>query len=240
MPHKTFFNWSSGKDSALALHYLMQNKTFHVDKLVTTVNGYHNRVSMHGLSTHMLEQQLTALNMPLDLITLPEKPSMEVYEAAIEDYVSKAKRENYTHCAFGDIFLEDLKVYREKQMEALGLKTVFPLWKQDTHFLLEDFLTKGFKAVIICIDATLLDQSFLGRVIDKDFIHDLPPTVDPCGEHGEFHTFCFDGPIFQFPITYKIGDHVFKEYQNPNRDKQHDNEQTKGFWFCDLLPSNAL
>jgi uncharacterized protein (TIGR00290 family) len=139
--------------------------------------------------------------------------------------------QGFTHAAFGDIFLEDLKIYREQQLASFNLQAVFPIWKRDTKQLIQDFISLGFKAILICVNASKLNQSFVGRIIDKDFINDLPEDVDPCGENGEFHTFCFDGPIFRKPITFEIGETVYREYDAPSGQ----NENSKlGFWFCDL------
>ncbi|KIO76972.1 ATP-binding domain-containing protein [Pedobacter lusitanus] len=237
---KTYFNWSTGKDSALALHYLLQDKNYSIEHLLTSVNRQHNRVSMHGLRRELFEQQIEALNLPYSTIELPEQPSMQEYETLMEKEVSSLQQEGFTHAAFGDIFLEDLRKYREQQLAALHIKSVFPLWKKDTRQLLTEFIDLGFKSVLVCIKADLLDPSFAGRVIDADFIKDLPPNVDVCGENGEFHTFCFDGPIFKNPIPFEIGEKVYREYQAPKTDADSCSSQqvkgNSGFWFCDLLP----
>lgn len=228
-PAKTYFNWSSGKDSALAFHLLKNDANFHVDKLVTTVNAHHDRVTMHGLRRELLLAQTDALGLPLDVIELPHQPSMEDYQKVMGDKAEQLKKEGYSDCAFGDIFLEDLRKYREEQLAPFGIKCHFPIWKKDTSELLHEFIELGFRAVIICLKSDLLDASFLGREIDKSFIEDLPPNVDPCGENGEFHTFCFDGPIFRQPIDFSIGEKVFREYKSPEGKKEG-----MGFWFCDL------
>lgn len=225
--HKTYFNWSSGKDSALALYYLLQDENYSVAYLLTSVNAHHKRVSMHGLRTELLQRQLNAIGIPNGTVELPEKTTNEVYEQLMRQKVMQLKVDGFEYAAFGDIFLEDMKKYREQQLHVLNIKTIFPLWQKNTKQLIHEFIDLGFKTVIICVNASLLDKSFAGRVIDKDFINDLPEGVDPCGENGEFHTFCFDGPIFQSPITYSVGDTVYKEYVN--------GDIKSGFWFCDLL-----
>lgn len=225
--HKTYFNWSSGKDSALALHYLLQDKNYSVDFLLTTVNAHYHRVSMHGLRVELLQQQLHAIGISSGTVELPEHPSNTTYEMLMGEKVKQLKEGGFEYAAFGDIFLEDLKKYREQQLAPLDIKTIFPLWKKDTRRLIHEFIDLGFKAVVVCVNANLLDKSFAGRIIDKDFINDLPANVDPCGENGEFHTFCFDAPFFRYPVDYSIGETVLKEYKNGT--------EKFGFWFCDLL-----
>lgn len=230
--NKTYFNWSTGKDSALALYYLLQDINHTTSHLLIAVNKHHNRVSMHGLSRELMIQQVHAIGIPYSTIELPEQPDMEAYETAMNNAVLPLKEAGYTHAAFGDIFLEDLRTYREKQLSGLHLKAVFPLWKRDTKQLIQTFIALGFKAIVICIDASKLDQSFLGRLIDENFVNDLPEIVDPCGENGEFHTFCFDGPIFKHSIPFEIGSSVYKEYEAPTG---QDKNLKSGFWFCDLI-----
>ncbi|MGI9530515.1 ATP-binding protein [Lutimonas sp.] len=232
---KTYFNWSSGKDAALALYHLKKNHAYQIDGLLTTINGYHNRVSMHGLRRELLERQVQELELPLRIIELPEEPSMEVYNQAMEQTVKLLNVEGYSHAAFGDIFLEDLRAYREEQLKKYDISCCFPLWKRNTKELIAEFLSLGFKAVVICVKDEFLDASFAGRELDADFVKDLPSTVDPCGEYGEFHTFCYDGPIFNNPVDFSIGEKVFRSYKNP--DKEADIKATEmGFWFCDLIP----
>jgi len=225
---KTYFNWSSGKDSALALYYLLQDKNYSVDYLLTSVNSHYNRVSMHGLRKELLEKQVQAVGIPGTNIELPEQPTNAEYETIMKGKVENLLTEGYEYAAFGDIFLEDLKTYRENQLKPFGIKTVFPLWKKDTKKLMSQFIDLGFKAITVCIDGSKLDKSFAGRIIDHDFINDLPKDVDICGENGEFHTFCFDGPYFKKPVNFTKGEIIMREYN------------TKGFkskfWFCDLLP----
>lgn len=239
---KTYFNWSTGKDSALALHYLLQDKNYSIEHLLTSVNQQHNRVSMHGLRRALYQLQIDALNLPYSTIELPEQPSMQDYEMLMEKEVSTLQQQGFTHAAFGDIFLEDLRKYREKQLATLNIKSVFPLWKKDTRELLTEFIDLGFKSILVCIKADLLDQEFAGRIIDADFIKDLPSNVDVCGENGEFHTFCFDGPIFNKPVPFEIGEKVYREYQAPKTADDscsaRSAKSNSGFWFCDLLPVN--
>ena len=225
---RTYMNWSSGKDAALALHYLLQDPGYNVECILTTVNAHFNRVSMHGLRIEMLEQQVKAIGLPSHRVALPESPSNGEYEKLMGQKVEELKAEGMEYAGFGDIFLEDLRVYREQQLAQVGIKTVFPLWKKDTTQLIQDFLGKGFKTIVVCVNAAVLDESFAGRIIDEDFINDLPEGVDPCGENGEFHTFCYDAPYFKNPVQFTVGEKVYREYKN--------GETTNGFWFCDLIP----
>lgn len=231
---KTYFNWSSGKDSALALHYLLQQNEFAVDLLLTTINAHYNRVSMHGLPINILEAQVKAIGIPLDILEVPENPSMEDYNNLMGAKMEQLKSEGYTHAAFGDIFLEDLKVYREQMLASVGIETLFPIWKRDTRKLLEEFFRLGFRAVIVCINNSKLDVSFLGQELSPELLDRLPKDVDPCGENGEFHTFCFDGPIFKHPIAFELGEKVYKTYDNPS-----DKENSIRFGFCDIVLKTA-
>lgn len=236
-PYKTYFNWSTGKDSALALYHLLQDKAYKVEALVTTVNSHYNRVSMHGLRNELLTAQTKALGIPSSRIELPEMPSMEFYEQKMENTVAKLKAEGFTHTAFGDIFLEDLRTYREAQLSKKGITAIFPIWKRDTNALLNEFLDLGFKTIVACANSKYFSKDFVGTVIDKNFIAELPDGVDPCGENGEFHTFCFDGPIFKNPIQFSIGEKVFREYNSPkNEDDNICKADKYGVWYCDLLP----
>jgi uncharacterized protein (TIGR00290 family) len=235
MSHKTYFNWSTGKDSSLALHYLLQDDRYQIAQLLTSVNSHHNRISMHGLRRSLLEIQAKSIGIPLTTIELPEEPSMETYNSIMSNKMSELRAEGFTHTAFGDIFLEDLRKYREEKLNELNIKALFPLWKRNTTELMTEFLGLGFKTIVVCINEAVLDKSFVGRVIDQKFLEDLPSTVDPCGENGEFHTFCFDGPIFSKPVEFEIGEIVHKTYPSPKKDSKND---LYGFWFCDLIPKN--
>ena len=235
--HKTYFNWSSGKDSAYALYLLLQDKSHNVEELVTSINTHYNRVSMHGLRKELLIAQTSALKIPASLIELPEMPSMEVYEEKMLETVLNLKRKGFTHSAFGDIFLEDLRSYREKQLEAYDIHAVFPIWKKDTKQLLRDFLKAGFKTIVVCANSKYFDIDFVGTIIDEHFIDRLPEEVDPCGENGEFHTFCFDGPIFEHPIQFTIGEKVYREYPMPQDDDSVCKSDRYGVWYCDLIPT---
>ena len=233
LPAKTFFNWITGKDSALALYHLRRDPTYSVDCLLTSVNAAHDRVSMHGLRREFMLAQAEAIGLPLKTIELPEQPDMQLYESKMGEAVSALRAEGFSHAAFGDIFLEDLRIYREEKLATLGLSAVFPLWQRDTRDLMREFVELGFKAIVVCVNTDHLDAAFAGRLLDESFLADLPQGVDPCGENGEFHTFCFAGPVFSREIPFRLGEKVLREYPTPaGSDKKH-----AGFCFCDLIPA---
>lgn len=237
---KSFFNWSGGKDSALALYHALQGNNYSIERLVTNINGQYRRVSMHGVREELVDKQALALGIPLQKLMLGEQPSMAEYETSMMHILMGLKGEGFTHAVFGDIFLDDLRVYREARLSELGLTAVFPLWKRDTTALVKEFIALGFKTIVVCTKAEVLDESFAGRVIDEDFLRDLPDGVDPCGENGEFHSFVFDGPIFREPVPFSIGEKVFREYKAPKDDKDNcfsdrPSPPSMGFWFCDLI-----
>ena len=241
---KAFLNWSSGKDAAYALYLLQRQKEYSVEKLVTTVNSENNRISMHGLRKELLQQQSESTGIPLHIISLPGNVSMAVYNEIMQQETQKLVEEGFTHSIFGDIFLEDLREYREQQLQKAGLQAVFPLWKKNTSEMMSDFLKAGFKAITVSVNAKVLDKSFCGRIIDENFLADLPSEVDPAGENGEFHSFVFDGPIFQYPIPFQKGELVEKFYE-PSKKKDDDcfSEEQESwdtrFWYCDLLPGDT-
>lgn len=235
---KLYFNWSSGKDSALALFSLLNDPGFDVDLLLTTINMPQDRISMHGIRRKLLINQYENIGLPYKIIELPETQTMGSYDFIMNYELKSLQKEKYEYAGFGDILLEDVKKYREEQIGAFDIQGVFPLWGNNTLDVVNEFIEKGFKAIVVSINATLLDRSFCGRILDKDFINDLPLGVDPCGENGEFHTFCFDGPIFKKPVPFTTGEIIYKEYKAPKDPKKIieilENEHI-GFWFCDLL-----
>jgi uncharacterized protein (TIGR00290 family) len=241
---KALFNWSSGKDSALALYKTMQNDEFEICCLLTSVNQQLKRISMHGVRVELLEQQAESIGLPLEIMQIPEMPTMEVYEEVMQKTLSKLKNQGVTHSIFGDIFLEDLRKYRENKLATIGFEGVFPLWKIPTHDLIQEFIELGFKTIVVCVNERFLDKSFVGRIIDQDFINDLPKNVDVCGENGEFHTFTFDGSIFSKPIPFEVGEIVYRKYEKPKEEDTSDNACDTsasdafdyGFWYCDLIP----
>lgn len=234
MKPKALFNWSSGKDSALALYKTLQEDHYEVTTLLTSINHKFQRISMHGVHVSLLEQQASALGIPLVKMELPQEPSMEDYQAIMNKTMGEIQARGVTHSIFGDIFLEDLRKYREEQLNKIGIQAVFPLWKRNTSDLINEFLSLGFKTIVTCVNGTYLDKSFAGRIIDQQFLDELPETVDPCGENGEFHTFTFDGPIFTNPVQFEIGETVKKTYPKPKTEAgEEDSEYI--FWFCDLI-----
>ncbi|PWK79044.1 uncharacterized protein (TIGR00290 family) [Mucilaginibacter oryzae] len=236
---KCIFNWSGGKDSALALYYCLQNPEIEIAYLVTTINYAADRISMHGVRTELLIQQAASIGIPLYQIRLAEMPGMEEYDEVMRHHLSIFKNEGVTHSIFGDIFLQDLKDYRDARLSEAGLTGIYPLWKRDTRQLISEFLNLGFGTVIACTQQRL--ERILGREISRELIDSLPDDVDVCGENGEFHTFTYKGPIFKNEIAYKTGDKVFKEYKAPkNADDScisSTDEIPAGFWYCDLLPA---
>jgi len=235
---KCIFNWSGGKDSALALYHCLKNPGLDIKYIVTTINDVANRISMHGVRTELLIKQAESIGIPLYQIRLPEMPGMAEYNEVMHYHLSKLSTEGITHSIFGDIFLEDLRNYRDARLAEVNMTGIYPLWKRDTRELINEFLSLGFGTVIACTQEELGELA--GQEITKQLINDLPVTVDVCGENGEFHTYAFKGPIFKEEIKYKTGERVFKEYKAPIKagdDCAGSNQVKKsGFWYCDLLP----
>ena len=223
----SIFNWSGGKDSTLALHYVLHETGFDIRYLLTTVNEAYNRVSMHGVRESLLIAQADSLGIPLYQVRLPESPDMKAYEEEMNRHLIFLKGEGITHSIFGDLFLEDLKTYRETKLAEIDMKAIFPLWKRDTTEILNEFIALGYKTIVVAAKEGLED--FCGRIIDETFIADLPEGIDPCGENGEFHTFVFDGPIFKRAIGFTLGEKVLKTYPSPVGDG------TTGYWYIDLV-----
>jgi uncharacterized protein (TIGR00290 family) len=225
-----YFNWSSGKDSSLALYDVLRANRFKVDKLLTSIGKETQRVSMHGLHKKALLKQCEAIGIPLELVELPQQTDHESYGKIMEEQVRRLYQEGYRKCFFGDIFLEDLRAYREEQLAKVGMKAHFPLWKRDTSALMNDFLEAGFKAVIVAANAKWFDQTTVGTTITKEWVAALPNEVDPCGENGEFHTFCYAGPIFKKALNIEVGEKVSRFYENP------ENKAEKvQFWYSDII-----
>ena len=220
MSKNIYLSWSGGKDSSLALYEIQKAGTHNVAALLTTITEDYDRISMHGVRVELLEQQAESLGIPLKKILIPKEATNEIYEARMRALLEAGLREGVDTVAFGDIFLEDLKIYREKNLAQLEMKGLFPIWKRDSAELAQTFIKLGFKAALACIDTHFLDPSFAGRAYDQDLLRDLPANVDPCGENGEFHSFAFDGPIFKHPIHHTLGEVV-------RRDR---------YCFCDFVP----
>jgi len=219
-PEPILFCWSGGKDSAMALYTLLQQPDLRVVALLTTVTETYDRVAMHGVRRVLLRQQAESLRLPLHEVFIPPQCVNPIYEARMEEALRIHYAQGIRKVAFGDIFLEDLRAYREKNLARIGMTALFPIWKRNTCELIQFFHQQRFRAIAACIDTKVLSPNFAGRELDESFFRDLPPHADPCGENGEFHTFVFDGPIFHSPIPVRTGEVV-------NRD---------GFVFCDLLP----
>jgi uncharacterized protein (TIGR00290 family) len=241
---KSVVCWSGGKDSVLALYQAKRMNGLNVVGLLTTLSREFDRVSMHGVHRALLEAQAKALGLPVRKVyvsTYPPDmpcarkealargfvsfPSNDLYEQAMLEAFFTLKQEGVEAVVFGDIFLEDLRAYRELLLARAGLKGIYPLWGSDTRVLLEEFIASGFRAVTSCVDARKLDKRWAGRALNAAFLRDLPEGVDPCGERGEYHTFVFDGPLFRRPVDVVLGETVYRE---------------PGFWFRDLLPAEEL
>ncbi len=237
---KAYLNWSSGKDAALALYKILNRGEYSVEKLLTTVNSEIDRISMHGVRTELLKSQAAQLGLQLEIVGLNGNVPLSLYNQVMDTQTAKLRNEGFEYSLFGDIFLEDLRKYREEQLDKVGLKPVFPLWKIDTLELMQEFLEVGFKAIVVCVNSRLLDRSFCGRILDREFLSSLPAGVDPCGENGEFHTFVYDGPIFKEPVKFQIGEVVERIFQPTDNEDDCFKEKTDSwdtaFWYCDLIP----
>ncbi len=213
-------SWSGGKDSCLALFEIQQARDYRIASLLTTVTRDYDRISMHGVRRVLLEHQATSLGVPLHQVLITKGASNEEYETNLIEAVSTYRDRGIDSIVFGDLFLEDIKTYRDQFLARHDLRGIYPVWMRDTTEFIREFIELGFKAVLTCVDAKALDQSFAGRMIDHDFLAALPVNVDPCGENGEFHTFVYDGPNFAQPVAFSVGETVSRD----------------GFWFCDLVP----
>jgi uncharacterized protein (TIGR00290 family) len=227
-------SWSGGKDSSYALYRVLQEGLYDVRYLLSSFNGNYNRLSMHGVREELIEAQAKSIGLPLLKVKVYEA-SNEEYERQMEAVLLQVKAENIHHVIFGDIFLEDLRQYREQKMAPLNIHCIFPIWKIDTHWLVNDFIAKGFRTMVCCVNDAYLDESWCGRTIDAAFIKELPAAVDACGENGEFHTYCFEGPVFKTPIKITKGENTYKALDLKTSDQSLPAIQTKGFWFRDLL-----
>jgi len=204
-------SWSSGKDSAWALHLLSKLPDARVTALFTTFNSAADRVAMHAVRRSLVQEQAAAVGLPLWPIELPWPCTNLDYENLLTPIFQRAIEKGITAVAFGDLFLEDIRAYRERQLAGTGLKALFPLWQLPTPALAADMIAAGVRAKITCVDPTKLDRSFAGRDFDSSFLNDIPGTVDPCGENGEFHTFIYESPVFKGPIPVNIGDIVERD-----------------------------
>ena len=229
---KVIFCWSGGKDSALALYTVLQENNYEVIALLTTLNAQFKRVSMHGVREELLDKQAESIGLPLIKMYVSEGTNTE-YEKTMEALLLQYKSKGVTKVIFGDIFLEDLRTYRENNLAKVGLKAEFPLWKRNTKELIHEFLELGFKTITCCVNDAYLNEDTVGVEIDANFIKTLPVNVDPCGENGEYHTFCFDGPLFKTPIKFLVGEKIYKPLEIKTSDLNP--SATKGFWYCELV-----
>lgn len=223
MREPILLSWSGGKDSCMTLCEVTELCSYQVKTLLTTVTEVYDRVSMHGVRRVLLEQQAARLGLPLHLVPIPPQASNEVYQARMEAAFDPYRESGVTTVVFGDLFLADIRRYREAWLAGIGLRAIFPLWHQETRALARRFIDQGFKAVVTCVDSRVLEASFSGRPFDHQFLDDLPATVDPCGENGEFHTFVHDGPLFREPVSFILGEVVHREL----------------WYFCELLPARS-
>jgi uncharacterized protein (TIGR00290 family) len=219
---KALLTWSGGKDSAMALYETQMMDGYERSALLTTVTEGYERVSMHGVQSILLKGQAESLGLPVEKIYITRSASNQEYEAEMRDRLINYRSQRVFSVIFGDIFLEDLRKYRERNLSKLGMKAVFPLWNRDTLELAHTFIAFGFQSLITCVDSAVLDKEFVGRDFDEQFLRDLPPDVDPCGENGEFHSFVYDGPIFRKKIAHRKGGVVLRD---------------KRFYFCDVIPT---
>lgn len=216
---KAWMGWSSGKDSAWALQVARRQQELTIVGLLTTVTDAYARVSMHGVREELLQGQAEAAELPLHVVRIPAPCPNEVYEAAMQEALEGAARAGVTHVVFGDLFLEDIRAYRERQLARIGMHAVFPLWRKDTATLARDMTAGGLQAYLVCVDPRRVPKQFAGRAFDEALLADLPADVDPCGENGEFHTFVWDGPMFTRPVAVEVGETLERD----------------GFVFADLL-----
>jgi uncharacterized protein (TIGR00290 family) len=218
---KIWLSWSSGKDSAWALHELRASPDFEVTRLLTTINRAASRVAMHAVREELLEAQAAAAGLPLVKVPIPSPCSNAEYEQAMGAAMAQARAEGILHVAFGDLFLEDVRRYREEKLLAVGMTPIFPLWGRETHRLAREMIAGGLRAYLTCVDPRQIDRHFAGRSFDASLLDELPASVDPCGEKGEFHSFAFAGPMFAVPLAVAPGEIVERD----------------GFVFADLLPA---
>ena len=217
---QVLMSWSGGKDSCLALYEVQQSQEYQVAALLTTITKDYDRISMHGVRCELLQEQVAALGLSLHRILITKGATNEEYERKFLDACAGYVDKGIDSIIFGDLFLEDIKKYRDEFLARHNLRGIYPVWLSNTTTFINKFIALGFKAIITCVDAKVLDPAFAGRTIDEGFVSSLPSQVDPCGENGEFHTFVFDGPNFKHPVTFSKGDIVERD----------------GYWFCDLLP----
>ena len=233
---KVTISWSGGKDSSFALYKILQSPQYEVMSLHTVISEENNRVGMHGIREDLIEKQAQSIGLPLVKLYLESSASHDAYDKLMKDFYQCCVQNGIQGVVFGDIFLEDLKKFREDLLQPFNLNGIFPLWKLDTTKLITEFINTGFKTLLCAADAKHFSSEQMGKTIDNDFISHLPEGVDPCGENGEFHTFVYDGPIFKKAIEFEYGSVVKKAYSFQKRTENEIQTVETGFWFQDLLP----
>ncbi|MFB6098322.1 MAG: hypothetical protein ABEK84_04275, partial [Salinibacter sp.] len=239
-------SWSGGKDAALCLHRALAAGTHGVAGLLTTASERYGRSSQHGVRMELLQRQAQRVGLPLQTAWLPPEPSMDAYDRCMKDALTSVANQGVDTVLFGDIFLEDLRSLRERRLAEVGMTGAYPLWQRSTEELARAFLAAGFRAVVVCASEKHLGREFVGHPFDQVFLEALPDEVDPCGEHGEFHTFVYDGPIFSEPIAVERGDVVYRTYDAQGQQDENspcpttaEDAEESGFWYCDLLPEGS-
>jgi Predicted ATPases of PP-loop superfamily len=228
---KTVLNWSSGKDAAMAYSLLQHSPSHIVTQLLTTVSSEHERIVMHGVREELLDAQAERIGLPLKKIYLPASRNDNLYKQAMADALSEMQAQGIHTAAYGDIFLEDLRIYREQQLHSIGMQALFPLWKKDTRAMIQLIEQLGIDAMLVCVNEKFLGKEFLGRKVNAQLLADLPANVDPCGENGEFHTFVYNTPYFSTPVPVVKGEISYHQYTPAANDKDQWNT---GFYFLDL------
>lgn len=225
MKEKAVMVWSGGKDSSFALHKVMQEQQYEVIALMSTINGENNRLSMHGVREEIIQKQADAIGLPLVKMYITDA-TYDHYENKLAEQMELFKAQGIRTMIFGDIFLEDLRKYREDKLAKVGMKAHFPLWKYDTQLMIQDFLNTGFKTMVCCVSLAKMKEEHVGKEISQDWLRSLPEGVDPCGENGEFHTCCFKGPIFRNMIPIQTGAVTLKDY--------HHDDEVYSYAFVDI------
>jgi len=235
---KITISWSGGKDSAFALYKILKSDEFEIVSLHTVINEETERVGMHGVHQILIERQASAIGLPLIKLYLASSESHDAYIKLMLDFYVRCANENIHAVVFGDIFLEDLKSFREALLDVTGLRGIYPVWKLDTATMIGDFISSGFKTLICAANTKYFSKAEMGKTIDDAFVTALPAAVDPCGENGEFHTFVYDGPVFKNPVAFGMGEVVQKKYSYRVFNDQGIPEQAEtSFWFQDLVIS---
>lgn len=236
---KVSFSWSSGKDSALALYKLLQSDRYEVVSLHTSFDKELRRVGMHGIPETLVEQQAASIGLPLEKLYLQKGTSHESYEKMIKEFCLEQKDKGIEVFGYGDIFLEDLKEYREKQLGSVGMEAVFPLWEIPTAEVIEQFLALGFNTMLCCLNAALLPRELLGRPF-SEVKNEIASRVDPCGENGEFHSFVYEGPIFKTPLQFELGRQLLKTYQYKKEEDGETVDVKSEYWFQEIKAERAM